>query len=67
MEFYPIPQPDEVSDIEKDDAMGAYFMMFATTGLGLPLPILENFEIICSHPNVSKRIKNILEFKENGK
>ncbi|QKG80030.1 DUF4870 domain-containing protein [Tenuifilum thalassicum] len=41
MEFYPIPQPDEVSDIEKDDAMGAYFMMFATTGLGLPLPIIN--------------------------
>lgn len=26
---------------------------------------LENFEIISSHPNITKRIKNILEFKEN--
>ncbi len=28
---------------------------------------LGNFEIISSHPNITKRIKNILEFKENDK
>lgn len=41
MKFHPIPQPHEISEIEKEDAMGAYFMMFATTGLGLPLPIIN--------------------------
>ena len=25
----------------KEDAMGAYFMMFATAAMGLPLPILN--------------------------
>lgn len=41
MDFYPIPQPEEVSEREKQDAMGAYLMMFATTALGLPLPIIN--------------------------
>jgi uncharacterized membrane protein len=41
MEFYPIPQPDELTDREKEDASGAYLMMFATTALGLPLPIIN--------------------------
>ena len=36
-----IPQPDEISSREKEDAMGAYFMMFAAWGVGLPLPILN--------------------------
>ena len=36
-----IPQPDEVSDREKEDAMGAYFMMFAGLGLGAPLPLIN--------------------------
>jgi uncharacterized Tic20 family protein len=41
MEFYPIPQPDELTEREKEDASGAYLMMFATTALGLPLPIIN--------------------------
>ncbi len=36
-----LPQPDEISSREKEDAMGAYFMMFATWGIGLPLPVLN--------------------------
>ena len=36
-----IPQPDEISKREKEDAMGAYFMMFAAWGVGLPLPVLN--------------------------
>lgn len=36
-----IPQPDEVSEREKEDAMGAYLMMFAAWGIGLPLPLLN--------------------------
>jgi uncharacterized Tic20 family protein len=36
-----IPQPDEITDREKEDAMGAYFMMFAGLGIGLPLPFIN--------------------------
>jgi uncharacterized Tic20 family protein len=36
-----LPQPDEISDREKEDAMGAYFMMFAALGLGFPLPLIN--------------------------
>lgn len=41
MEFYPIPQPSELTDREKEDATGAYLMMFATTAIGLPLPVVN--------------------------
>ena len=36
-----LPQPEEISSAEKDDAMGAYLMMFAAWAIGLPLPILN--------------------------
>lgn len=39
--FNPIPQPDQLDIREKEDAMGAYLMMFAALGAGLPLPILN--------------------------
>jgi uncharacterized membrane protein len=41
MEYHPIPQPEEIEVRAREDAMGAYFMMFATAALGLPLPILN--------------------------
>ncbi len=41
MEYHPLPQPDEIEVRVKEDAMGAYLMMFATAALGLPLPILN--------------------------
>ena len=41
MEYHPIPQPDEIETRVKEDAMGAYFMMFATSAIGIPLPILN--------------------------
>lgn len=36
-----IPQPHELGEQEKEDAMGAYLMMFASLGLGFPLPLLS--------------------------
>ena len=36
-----LPQPEEISENEKDDAMGAYLMMFASWAIGLPLPLLN--------------------------
>lgn len=41
MEYHPLPQPDEIEIRVREDAMGAYFMMFATAALGLPLPVLN--------------------------
>ena len=41
MNYHPLPQPDEIEEREKEDAMGAYFMMFATAGIGIPLRILN--------------------------
>jgi len=40
-EYLAIPQPDEVSIEEREDAMGGYFMMFASLAVGLPLPIIN--------------------------
>ncbi|WP_375579110.1 DUF4870 domain-containing protein [Marivirga tractuosa] len=40
-QYEPIPQPEELEIREKEDAMGAYLMMFAALGAGLPLPILN--------------------------
>lgn len=41
MEYYDLEQPDELTKKEKEDAMGAYLMMFAAIGAGLPLPIIN--------------------------
>ena len=41
MEFYPLQQPDEIAEREKEDAMGAYLMMFAAVAIELPLPIIK--------------------------
>lgn len=40
-EYYPLPQPDEINTREREDAMGAYMMMFAAMAAGLPLPIIN--------------------------
>ncbi len=36
-----LPQPHELSEREKDDAMAAYLMMFASWAIGLPLPLIN--------------------------
>jgi len=36
-----LPQPGEISQREKDDAMAAYLMMFASWAVGLPLPLVN--------------------------
>lgn len=41
MDFYPVPQPTDIPEREKEDAMGAYLMMFAAVAIGLPLPIIN--------------------------
>jgi uncharacterized Tic20 family protein len=39
--YHPLEQPHELTTREKEDAMGAYLMMFAALGAGLPLPIIN--------------------------
>ena len=39
--YHPLPQPDEIPVREREDAMGAYLMMFASLAAGLPLPIIN--------------------------
>ncbi|HUI69835.1 MAG TPA: DUF4870 domain-containing protein [Spirochaetia bacterium] len=36
-----LPQPDDITQRERDDAMGAYLMMFASLAVGLPIPLLN--------------------------
>lgn len=36
-----ISQPEEIPIREREDAMGAYMMMFGTLAVGLPLPIIN--------------------------
>ena len=55
-DYHKLPQPDEVDIREKEDAMGAYFMMFAALAAGLPLPVLNLIAaIIYLYINKSKR------------
>jgi uncharacterized membrane protein len=39
--YHPLPQPEELTLREREDAMGAYLMMFAAIGAGLPLPVIN--------------------------
>lgn len=39
--YHPLPQPEEIPVREREDAMGAYLMMFAALAAGLPLPMLN--------------------------
>jgi uncharacterized membrane protein len=39
--YIPVPQPDDISLREKEDAMGAYLMMFAGVAIAIPLPLLN--------------------------
>ncbi|MFC2114756.1 DUF4870 domain-containing protein [Bacteroidota bacterium] len=53
--YYELPQPDEIPLREKEDAMGAYFMMFASMAIGLPLPIMNMIaSIVYFYVNRSK-------------
>jgi uncharacterized membrane protein len=36
-----VPQPEEIGERERDDAMGAYLMMFASLAIGLPIPLVN--------------------------
>lgn len=37
---FPLPDPADIPEREREDAMGAYLMMFASLAVGLPLPFI---------------------------
>jgi uncharacterized membrane protein len=41
MDYQQLPQPQDVTLREREDATGAYLMMFATVAIGLPLPVIN--------------------------
>jgi uncharacterized membrane protein len=56
-----LPQPGEISQREKEDAMGAYLMMFAAWAFGLPLPVLNLIAAII-YFFVNKKISRFVAF-----
>ncbi len=36
-----VPQPQEITERERDDAMASYLMMFASIAIGLPIPLVN--------------------------
>ena len=48
-EYKPIPKVEEVEPIERENAFGAYLMMFATIAIGLPLPIINILAAVIYH------------------
>lgn len=57
MEYNQVPQPHELDIREKEDAMGAYLMMFAALGAGLPLPVINLIAaIVYYYVNKSKSL-----------
>lgn len=61
MEFYPLQQPEEIPEREKEDAMGAYLMMFAAVAIGLPLPIINLIAAIVYY-YVNKKKSRFIHF-----
>ena len=39
--YFSLPQPDQIPEREREDAMGAYLMMFAAVAVALPLPVIN--------------------------
>lgn len=56
-----LPQPGEISQREKEDAMGAYLMMFAAWAFGLPLPLLNLIAAVI-YFYVNKKVSRFVAF-----
>jgi len=59
--YHPVPQPEELTNKEKDDAMGGYLMMFAALAVGLPLPIINLIASIIYY-NINKKNSRFVRF-----
>ena len=54
-----LPQPDEISERDREDAMGAYLMMFASVAVSMPLPIINLIAAIIYYYSNRKKSKFI--------
>lgn len=60
-QYHPVPQPDDIPLKDKEDAMGAYLMMFAAIGAGLPLPLINLLASIIYY-NIFKKSSLFVRF-----
>jgi uncharacterized membrane protein len=56
-----LPQPDEITVREKEDAMAAYLMMFASLAIGLPIPLV-NLIASCIYFFVNRKTSPFVAF-----
>ncbi len=56
-----IPQPEQISVREREDAMGAYLMMFASVAAGLPLPGINLIAAIIYY-SINKQKSKFVKF-----
>jgi len=54
-EPYHIPQPEDITQREREDAMGAYLMTFAAIGAGLPIPMAGFIASLIYHATNAKK------------
>ena len=59
--YGPHPQPDEIPLREREDAMGAYLMMFAAVAVALPLPVINLIAAIVYY-FVNRRKSDFIHF-----
>lgn len=59
--YHPLPQPDEIPEREREDAMGAYLMMFAAVAVALPLPVINLIAAIVYY-YVNRRKSRFIHF-----
>lgn len=59
--YHPVPQPQEIPEREREDAMGAYLMMFAAVAVGLPLPVINLIAAIVYY-YVNRRKSRFIHF-----
>lgn len=59
--YFRLPQPAEISERDREDAMGAYLMMFAAVAVALPLPVINLIAAIVYH-FVNRRKSRFIHF-----
>ena len=59
--FHPLPQPDEIPERDREDAMGSYLMMFAAVAVALPLPVINLIAAIVYY-YVNRRKSRFIHF-----
>ncbi|MCK4797685.1 MAG: DUF4870 domain-containing protein [Spirochaetes bacterium] len=59
-----LPQPEEIQQKEKSDAMGAYLMMFAAWAVSLPIPFVNLLAAIIYY-FINKKVSRFVAFNSH--